>query len=118
MSLTFNTKTYTADKYNSDAIGYVGAAHTLSVKDDFQLARVAPKPTTTFSGVGRSSAKLTRTLTLTNALTTTGDAIVQVSISVPVGAASADVDAMLNDVGAFLSGANSKTLAENLNISY
>lgn len=118
MSLTFNTKTYNADKYGVDAVGYVGSAKTLSVKDDLQLSRVAPKPTTTFSGVGRTKAKLTRTLTLTGALTPTGDVIVDINVSAPVGVASADVDAALNDTGALLSGADFKTLVKNLKISY
>jgi len=118
MSLTINTKTFTADRYGQDAIGYVGPAHTLSLLDDVQLSRVAPKPTSVFSGVGRTSAKLTRTLTLTDALTPTGNAIVSISVSVPVGAASADVDDLLNDMGSFLSSATAKTHVKGLQISY
>jgi len=118
MSLTINAKTYNADRFGQDAIGYVGPAHTLSVLDDVQLSRVAPKPTVTFSGVGRASAKMTRTLTLTGALTPTGNAICQINVSVPVGAATADVDSLLNDMGAFLSSASAKTLVEGLQISF
>lgn len=118
MSLTVNAKTFAADKFGPDSIGYFGPAHTASVKDDIQLARVAAKPTTLFSGVARSSAKLTRTLTLTGSLTPTGEAIVAINISVPVGAAGADVDAMLNDLGSFLSGASAKLVAKNQQISF
>jgi len=118
MSLTINAKVYNADKYSSDAIGYVGAAHTLSILDDVQLSRVVPKPTNVFSGVGRTSAKLTRTLTLTGALTPTGNAIVQVNVSIPVGAASADIDALLNDMGSFLSSASAKTHVKGLQITF
>jgi hypothetical protein len=118
MSLVFNTKTYTADQFGSDAVGYIGAAKTLSVKDDLQLSRVSAKPTATFSGVSRTQAKMTRTLTLTGALTPSGQAILAISVSVPVGAASADIDALLNDLGALLSGADFKTHVKGQKISY
>lgn len=118
MSLTFNTKTYTADSYQQDTVGYNGPAKTISIKDNMSLSRTAPKATAVFSGVARARAKLTRTLTLTGALTVSGDAIVDINVSVPVGAASADVDALLNDLGAFLSGADSKTLVKNSKITY
>lgn len=112
MALTFNAKTFTADSYQANSVDYVGPAKTLSIKDNFHLARVAPKPTSVFSGVARSKAKLVRTLNLTGALTTTGDIIVDINISAPVGAASADVDGAVNDAGSFLSGADAKTLAK------
>lgn len=118
MSLTVNTKTYTADSFQKDVVRYVGPANTVSVKDFVQLARTAPKATAVFSGMGRTEAKLTRTLTLTGALTPTGDSILTVQIAVPVGAASADIDALCNDAGSYLSGASFKTLVKNQQISY
>lgn len=118
MSLTVNAKTFTADKIGPDTVGYLGPAHTQSVMDDIQLARVAPKPTAVFSGVGRTTAKLTRTLTLTGALTTSGNGIVSISCSIPVGAAGADIDGMLNDMGSYLSSASFKTLVKNQQINY
>lgn len=118
MSLTFNTKTYTADSYGTNAMGYVGPLKTVSVRDDLSLKRTAPKGTPVFSGVGRSQAKNTRTLALTGALTPTGEAILSIDVSVPVGAASADVDAMLNDLGAFLSSATFKSLVNKQTIAY
>jgi hypothetical protein len=118
MSLTINAKTYTADLYGSTAVGYIGTAHTVSVKDDVRLARTAPKTTATFSGVGRTSAKLTRTLTLTGALTPTWDGILDIQCTIPVGAASADVDSMLNDMGAFLASASFKTHVKGAQISF
>jgi hypothetical protein len=118
MSLTVNAKTYTADSFGTTKVGYVGSLHTVSVKDDIQLSRVVPKPTTTFSGVGRTSAKLTRTSTLTGALTPTWDAILEISVTTPVGMASADIDALLNDMGAFLASATYKTHVKGQTISY
>lgn len=118
MALTINAKTYTADSYQKDTVGYIGTGKTVTVKDDVRLARTAPKPTQVFSGVGRTQAKMTRTLTLTGALTPTGDAIVDISVSVPVGYASADVDTLLNDMGSFLASASFKTHVKSQQISY
>lgn len=118
MSLTFNSKTFTADSFGTNAVGYVGPAHTQSVKDDLRIARVLPKPTAVFSGVGRTSAKLTRTLTLTGAETPTGDLIIEVSVSAPVGAAGADLDAAVNDVAALVALAAYKLVVKNQQISH
>lgn len=118
MSLTINAKTYTADSFQQNQVGYIGTLKTVSAKDDCVLRRTAPKATDVFSGVGRTSAKLTRTLTLTGAKTPTGDAICDISVSVPVGYAAADVDAVLNDMGAFLASASFKTHVKSQQISY
>lgn len=118
MALTINAKTYTADSFNKDSVSYIGTLKTVSVKDDVRLARTAPKQTATFSGVGRAQAKMTRTLTLTGALTPTGDAICDINVSVPVGYAGADVDTMLNDMGAYVSSAAFKTLVKSQQVNY
>lgn len=118
MSLTFNTKTYNPDSYGTNAVGYIGAAKSVSIKDDLSLKRTAPKPTVVFSGVGRTQAKMTRTTALTGALTPTGESILSIDVSVPVGVASADVDALLNDLGAFLSSASFKTHVKSQQISF
>jgi len=118
MSLSINAKTYTADSYQQSIVGYIGSAKTVSAKDDVQLKRTPPKASAVFSGVGRTQAKLTRTLTLTSALTPTGDAIVSIDVSVPIGYASADVDALLNDMGAFLASASFKTHVKSQQISF
>lgn len=118
MSWTFNTKAFTADGYAQNATVYLGPAHTVSVKDDLRISRVAAKPTSTFSGVSRFATKLTRTLTLTGALTSTGEAIIDISGSIPIGAAGADVDAMVNDLAAAMAHANFKLIAKNGQINY
>ncbi|DAD51355.1 coat protein [ssRNA phage Gerhypos.3_23] len=118
MSLTINAKTFTADSFQKDQVGYIGTGKTVSVKDDASLSRTAPKPTTTFSGLARTEAKLTRTLTLTGALTPTGDAIIRILVAVPVGYASADVDTLLNDFGAFLASASFKSHVKSQQVSF
>jgi hypothetical protein len=86
----------------------------VSIKDAVLLARTAPKPTTEFSGVGRTMAKLTRTFSLTGALTPTADGILEISGQIPVGAASADVDALAADMGAWIASAQGKALLKSL----
>lgn len=118
MSLSVNAKTYGADSVGPNLVGYAGPAHTSSVKDKLSLGRTSAKPTSTFSGVVRSDGKLTRTLTLTGALTPTGDAILEIKTSVPIGAASADIDALLNDMGAFLASATYKDIVKKSAINF
>lgn len=118
MSLTINAKTYTPDSFQQSAVGYIGSLKTVSVKDDVVLRRTAPKSTAVFSGVGRTSAKMTRTLTLTGAATLSGDAIADISVSVPVGYTAADVDSLLNDMGAFLASASFKTHVKSQQINF
>lgn len=118
MPLTINAKTFTADSFGSSAVGYVGPLKSVTIKDDVVLRRTAPKRTPEFSGVGRTSAKLTRTLNLTGAATPQGDAILEISVSVPVGFTPADVDLVLNDMGAFLSSADFKSHVKAQKINY
>lgn len=118
MSLVFNTKTYTADSYAVNSVGYIGAAKTSSVRDDLLMSRSMPKPTATFSGLSRTEAKLTRTLDLTAAKTATGEAKVRVLVDVPVGYASADVDTLLNDAGALVSGADFKNHVKKQQVAF
>lgn len=118
MSLTINAKTYTADRLGLDSVGYIGPLHTMSSLDVMVLGRTPPKPTPTFSGIGRTSGKLSRTLTLTGALTPTGVGSATFNVSIPVGAASADIDAILNDLGAFIASATYKTIVKNQAINY
>jgi len=118
MPLTINAKTYTADSFQKDSIGYIGSLKTVSVKDDVKLARTAPKPTDTYSGLGRTQAKLSRTLVLTGAKTTASDAILSIDVAVPVGYAGADVDSLLNDMGAFLASASFKSHVKSQQVSF
>lgn len=118
MSLIINAKVYTADSFQSNQIGYIGTLKTVAIKDEVVLKRTAPKPTDVFSGVGRTSAKLTRTLALTAAKTLTADGIVDISVSVPVGYAGADVDALLNDMGAYLASAAFKQHVKSQMINF
>jgi len=118
MSLTVNAKTFTQDNVVNNGVTYAGPANTVTSKDLLALRRVAPKPTSVFSGVGRTSAKLTRTQTLTGALTPFGDMIIEMSVSCPVGAADADVEAALDDAAAFLGSADCKNLVKKQQVLF
>lgn len=117
MALTVNTRTYTADSYAANATVYVGPANTVSVVDQLRLARTSPKPTSEFSGVARTQSKLTKTLTLSGALTPTAPIIIEINASVPVGAAAADVDVAATDVGSFTSSTAFKNLLKTMLIN-
>lgn len=118
MPLVFNTKTFTADSYNGNNVGYIGPGKTASVKDDLRLARTAAKATATFSGNSRVEAKLTRTHTLTGALTPTGDSIFRIEVSLPVGISSGDITALKADMAALVGTADFGTLMSAQKVSY
>jgi hypothetical protein len=118
MPLTVNAKTYSADSVGPNLVSYAGPAHTASVSDKIALGRTSAKPTSLFSGVVRTDGKLTRTLTLTGALTPTGTAILEIKTSVPVGTPAADIDSMLNDMGAFLASATYKDIVKKSAINF
>lgn len=118
MALSVNASSYTANSYGTNVVGYIGPSHTLTVKDAVSLGRTAAKPTSVFSGVVRAAGKLTRTLTLTGALTPTGDAILEVRTSIPIGASGTDIDALLNDFGAFLASATYKDIVKKSQIAF
>lgn len=118
MSLTVNATTYTLDSYPAaQAALYYSSAHSATTKDDLRISRVAPKATSTFSGVNRQSFKLTRTHTLTGALTSTGESITEMSFSLPVGISTANIDSICADLGAFFSSAAGKTMVKSQLIS-
>lgn len=112
MSLTVNTKSYIKDGTTQNYGLYTGPAKTMTVKDDIKLARIKPTPVVTSSGVATSSLKLTRTLTLTGALEPVRDAIIDISQRIPVGAASADIDVICNDLGAYIASAEYKSIVK------
>jgi hypothetical protein len=101
MTITVNTKAYAFDTNPSADQGvHVGPNQTFSVKDVLVLARTAAKPTDTYAGNARASAKFQRTLTLGDGSKAVATA--EASFSIPVGAAEADVDSLRDDLGDLL----------------
>lgn len=110
MTITVNTKAYAEDaSITPDVVRHTGPAHTFSVKDYLDLKRTAPKPTATFAGVARASAKFVRSLT--NATTgEVADAIAEASFSIPAWATEAQVDSIRDDLGDLLISQNGDDL--------
>lgn len=113
MALTINTKTYTLSSVGQNLAVYFGPGKTFSTKDDLVLSITAPVPTPVNSGVAHASAKLQRGVPLTGAVATTGIARVTVTVDAPVGTSTADIDAILNDAGAYVSSASFKSQVKN-----
>jgi len=113
MSITINTKTYTANKFNGASVGYFGPSNSALAQDKCYMSVTDTKGNAGYSGDVRATVRFFRTFTLTGALTPTGEAYVDVPMKIPKGAASADIDALLNDVGAFLSSADGKTFVKS-----
>lgn len=99
MAITLNTLAYNQDSFvSNNKVLYTGPSHSFSVKDVISLGRTAAKPTATFAGVARSETKRTKTVVLNGDASTTGEAIVTLTTSFPVGMAEADADSLVNDV--------------------
>jgi hypothetical protein len=101
MTITVNTKAYAFDTNPSADQGvHVGPSNTFASKDVLVLGRSAAKPTATYAGNARSSAKFQRTVTLGDG--STAIATAEASFSIPVGMAEADVDSLRDDLGDLL----------------
>jgi len=117
MSITLNTLVYNQDSFASpDRVVYVGPSHTYTLKDQIFLGRAAPKPTKDFRGVARAYFKRVKTLTLDDS--TKADVIINVEVAVPVGAASADVDAVRDDVGDLIISAIGQAVVNTTDITH
>lgn len=101
MALTVNAKTYNVDSQRSpDSVRYSGPSNSLSVKDYIDVKRTSPKPTATYAGQGKASVKLTRTCT--DGTDDVGTGIFEISSSFPVGSATAELQAFIDDLAAWL----------------
>jgi len=119
MTLTINAKTFTADAATSaNSIPYVGPAQTILSKDRMELGRTPPKANAAYSGNARSRAKFSRTHTLTGAKTTSGDAIFDVTSSIPVGTSDAAIDTLCDDAASLIGSASFKTSLKSQKINF
>lgn len=115
MSITLNTKSYTSFRVQADSNQLAGPANTVSLKDTITLRRQFPKVTKDSDGVSRPGVKFVKTLTLANG--EKKDLIIDVSGSVPSGAAEADVLSGLDDAFDFLGTQDAKDLFTKLDIN-
>lgn len=100
MSLVFNTKTYTQDTISGNVATYFGPDRAVGKKDNCQLRREEAKASATFSGFSKGAAKLTRTMSLTDAKTPTADNSIEFSCKIAVGTPEADVAELFADAAA------------------
>lgn len=115
---TINTRTYTFDGSTGDSARYVGPAHTFSTADVFELARVYPKPGRNGDlGVARPTLARRKSVVVNATTGERKDAIARISGSLPVGMTSTDIDAMCDDLGAFIASADGKALFKSLDIN-
>lgn len=97
MAITLSTKAYNQDRISSDSIAYAGPANTLSVQDLLVLSRTYPKPNGSFGGMARPVFRIVRTMVLNADPATTALASLTITGAIPVGAAEADIDALIAD---------------------
>jgi len=117
MSITLNTLAYSQDTFlNPNKVAYTGPGHTYATSDLLTLGRVAPKPTASFAGVGRTEAKRTKTVTLADG--STAPVIVTLSVSAPVGAAEADIDGCVNDLCDFGLSSEGQSFYKNHDLTF
>lgn len=103
MTITINTKSYTEDaQLNQNAVRYAGPNQTFAVTDRIDLRRTPPKPTKDSAGVAKSSLKVSRSFAVDGVQKTV---IIDISASVPVGVATTDVQAVIDDAEALVGGA-------------
>lgn len=115
MSLIINTVTFSAYRSMPDNLVLTGPLNGIGFQDQIQMSRIFPKPVKDNDGVGRPRFKRVKTLTLADG--TKKDMIIEVSGSVPVGAADADILAVLDDVADALDTQDLKDLFTKLDIN-
>lgn len=94
MSLTINTRTYSADTPANNAWIYRDANATAARPSTLRMARTPPKPTPTFQGQSKTEVKLAKTVEV-NLMSL--PALIRAESSVPVGMAGAELDTLIAD---------------------
>lgn len=115
MSITINTKAYTSYRTGQDENVLAGPANTVSNKDTVAYGRIFAKPTKDFRGVSRPRVKIVRTVTLDDG--SKADMLFSGNASIPVGAADADVLALVADIAAAYGLTDTQQLHTKLDIN-
>lgn len=118
MSLTFNTKTYDFDSNlgSPDAARYTGPNHSFAGRDLLDLRRSWPKATADYPGNAKTQSKLVRQMT--DGTNPVGEAIVKVDFQYPATAATAEVDALVDDLASLVALAIYKAMQKDADISH
>lgn len=116
MTITVNTRAYTADRVQPDSVSFTGPANSVSTVDTLVQSRAYPKPQGTFKGVAKPAAKFTKTVSVNAATGETAPLIGACSFSVPVGTPDADVDTLCADLVSYFGLPSTKLLLKKLAI--
>lgn len=119
MTITVNAKTYNNDvARGNDGYRYLHSTlHTASHPDMVDLYRVAAPDGV--DGTTKYKGKMKLTRGCTNGVTELAeDMIIHVDMSVPTTCASAEIDAVLADVGAFIASATFKSTVKSQIINF
>lgn len=95
---------------------YIGALHSLQSRNTVNLYRTFPTKSGNFRGVAKSALKFTKDFVVPgvdSGVALTSPMIVEISFSIPVGVAAADIKAARQRAIAFL---DSDTLMDALNV--
>lgn len=112
MPLTLSAKSYTNDlPRGSDAYRYNGPSNTSSFHDYVDLYRAPAVQNTAGTAKAKGRFKLTRGATNGTVQLAT-DAIVDIVVSIPVGMATAEIDALINEAMAYGATAAFKTVVK------
>lgn len=99
MSVTLNTVVFTAESNPTpNSVRYAASTSSFLVPNYFDAKRVDPKPNGSFAGVARTSLNFHRKVLLNGVAGTYTPLTAQLLLSQPIGAAQADVLALLDDV--------------------
>ena len=115
MTITVNTKAYTEDSTSPNVVRYAGPSQTVSVTDNIELKRQAPKRTATYDGNSRTSMRMTRSAVV-NGKTLT--AYVAEEASIPVGFPDADVTALQTDAAALFASATGQDVVKKARLRF
>lgn len=116
MTITVNTKAYSEDaQINQNAVRYAGPNQTFAVTDRIDLKRTPPKVTSQSQGVAKSSLKTSRSFLVGTEYKTV---IIESNVSIPVGVAAADAQAVLDDHEALIGGAVGTAVAINHDLKH
>lgn len=116
MAITLNTKSYVMDRFvTKDKARYTGPAHTYSIEDTVTLgSQPISAASNGYNPVARTSVRTAKSVTVNGIIQ---PIVFETFVSVPVGTASADVDAVRDDHGDFLISANGQALVNALDIN-
>lgn len=98
MPLVVNTRSFTVDNIAAQAVTYRDPSATALLPASLKLARTDPKPTTSFPGVSKTEAKISKKAVVASVA---WPALIRMETSIPAGMADVDLDLLIADFRSF-----------------